>query len=123
VGRLKNKGAKRFFVRREGFGHSHGYFVSFLSQNISFARILQILYTFRILLQNAQGLAKAPSFRFLTPLGLAASRTSSALGSNPSVCYKIKSPSVPHWVHLFLCAGEDSNFRRPKVSRFTVCPR
>jgi hypothetical protein len=104
VGRLKNKGAKRFFVRREGFGHSHGYFVSFLSQNISFARILQILYTFRILITKCSRSCESSKYSLSHPTraGRFADFVSPRFESCPVL--KIKSPSISILGSFIFCA-------------------
>ena len=79
-------------VRREGFGHSHGYFVSFHSQNISFARPR---------LAGPEG----PRLRL----------------SNPSRRYQIQQNSSCRLSFGIWCAGKDLNLRRTMSDRFTVC--
>ena len=79
-------------VRREGFGHSHGYFVSFHSQNISFARPRLV---------GPEG----PRLRL----------------SNPSRRYQIQQNSSCRLSFGIWCVGKDLNLRRAMPDRFTVC--
>jgi hypothetical protein len=71
------------------FGHSYGYFVSLHSQNISFARILQILFRLPAILYKIAGnLLRNDIKSFLTPLV-------AALGQRPAGFAVTRFESLP----------------------------